>query len=422
MEELKGKKLLILGGNALTMDIVEKAKDLGVYTIVTDWNSIERSPAKRIADEYWNISLLDYDALIKNIKVSGVNGIITGFTDSYLSPYQHLCELNGFPCYATKKQFEWTLDKAKFKAKCKQYGVPVVTEYSLKDFNPKQITKTNRIIIKPVDNSGSRGICICDNPEDFQKMLTYSLEFSKKKQVVIERYMDCDDISFEYTIQDGEVTLSAICDRYIYRTKYAGSVTSKLIYPSKYLHEYLATTDEKVCRMFHEEGLQNGVLFMQAFAENGKFYFYEMGYRLSGGRHYIFTEKENKRNAAKELVRFALTGSMSSERLADKINPSFKDVCCQLSLLGKSERIARITGVDSIEAMPEDLEASYYYSEGDKIGKQGTTAQIFARIHITAESQGIIDKTVSRIKETLIVEDEKGNNIIIDNGSERREF
>ena len=54
MEELKGKKLLILGGNALTMDIVEKAKDLGVYTIVTDWNSIERSPAKRIADEYWN--------------------------------------------------------------------------------------------------------------------------------------------------------------------------------------------------------------------------------------------------------------------------------------------------------------------------------------------------------------------------------
>lgn len=82
--------------------------------------------------------------------------------------------------------------------------------------------------------------------------------------------------------------------------------------------------------MFREEGLQNGVLFMQAFVENGHFYFYEMGYRLSGGRHYIFTEKENGRSAAKELVRFAVTGSMSENRLSSQINPKFKDVCCHL--------------------------------------------------------------------------------------------
>ena len=415
MEELKDKKLLILGGNILSCDIVRAAKEEGAYTIVTDWNDPHVSPAKLISDEYWNISLMDYDELNKKIVQTGVKGIITGFTDSYLLPYQHLCELNGFPCYATKEQFEWTLDKAAFKAKCKQYGVSVVPEYSLKDFDPQTITKTNRVIIKPVDNSGSRGICLCDNPEDFQKMLTRSLEFSEKKQVVIERYMDCDDVSFEYTVQNGEVTLSAICDRYIYKTKETGSVTSKLIYPSKYLQEYLKGTDEKVRRMFHEEGLQNGVLFMQAFVENGHFYFYEMGYRLSGGRHYIFTEKENKRNAAKELVRFALTGSMSPERLADKINPAFNDICCQLSLLGKSERIARIRGVDLIEAMPEVLDASCYYSIGDEIGKQGTTAQIFARIHIAAESQENLYKIVSKIKETLIVENEIGNNIIIDN-------
>ena len=45
------KKLLILGGNTLSCDIVNAAKRLGVYTIVTDWYDTDRSPAKLIADE-----------------------------------------------------------------------------------------------------------------------------------------------------------------------------------------------------------------------------------------------------------------------------------------------------------------------------------------------------------------------------------
>ena len=51
MESLKGKKLLILGGSAYMTECVLKAKELGVYTIVTDWHELNRSPAKRIADE-----------------------------------------------------------------------------------------------------------------------------------------------------------------------------------------------------------------------------------------------------------------------------------------------------------------------------------------------------------------------------------
>lgn len=413
MEQLGGKKLLILGGNALSCDIVEAAKELGLYTIVTDWNDITQSPAKQCSDEYWNISLMDYDTLTEKIKSSGVSGVITGFTDSYLLPYQHLCELNGFPCYATKEQFEWTLDKAAFKSKCNKYGVPVVPEYKLEEFDPQQIGVTNRVIIKPVDNSGSRGICLCERPENFNEMLNKSLEFSAKKQVVIERYMDCDDVSFEYTILDGEVMLSAICDRYIYKTQEAGSVTSMLIYPSKHISSFMSDIDIRVRRMFKEEGLKNGVLFMQAFVENGQFYFYEMGYRLSGGRHYIFTEKENRRSAAKELVRFAISGSMSDKYMAGDLNPNFKDICCQLSLLGKSERIARISGKDIIGTMPEVIDASYYYREGDEIGSQGTTASIFARLHIVVNNFEELEVIKKKIYTTMKVENELGENLII---------
>ena len=316
MMKNKNKKLLVLGGNVLTCDIVKKAHELGVYVIVTDWNTPENSPAKKLADEYWNISLMDYEKLVLKIKQDNINGIITGFTDSYLTPYQHLCELTGLPCYATKEQFEWTTDKSSFKEKCRLYDVPVVPEYSLDSFDKSIINKNQKIIIKPVDNSGSRGICICDNQEDFDAKLNYSLDYSKKKQVVIERYMDCDDVSFEYKIQEGEVSLASICDRYIYKTPYGGSVTSKLIYPSKYIDVYLDDVDKKVKRMFQCEGLKNGVLFMQAFVDNGNFYFYEMGYRLSGGRHFIFTKNQNGDSSVEELIYFALEGKMSDRRIS----------------------------------------------------------------------------------------------------------
>ena len=413
MNNLKGKKLLILGGNSLSSDIVLKAKELGVYTIVTDWNTPELSPAKKICDEVWNVSLTDFNTLSKLIKEKSVDGVITGFTDSYLLPYQILCERNGLPCYATKEQFEITLDKDIFKKLCVSNNVPVVPEYDINKFDKNLLSDRNKIIIKPVDNSGSRGICICDDPDEFEEKLKYSLSFSENKHVLLEKYMDCDDVSFEYKIQDGEIFLSSICDRYIYKTSEFGSVTSKLVYPSKYTTLYLNDTDHNVKNMFKQLGLKNGVLFMQAFVENGIFYFYEMGYRLSGGRHFIFTENQNNSSSVKELIHFALTGMMDTDRIIEKSNPIFKKTCCQLSVLCKSEKINKISGKEWIKSVTEIIDALYTYKEGEVVGAQGTSAQIVARFHIIADNMEHLECIIDGIKEHFIIVNSEEENIII---------
>ncbi|NLL56079.1 MAG: hypothetical protein GX242_02575, partial [Clostridiales bacterium] len=91
MESLKGKKLLILGGPALACDIVEKAKELGVYTIVTDWYEPNKSPAKLIADQYAMVSTADIDSLASFIKENKVDGVITSFIDSTLPYIEAVC-------------------------------------------------------------------------------------------------------------------------------------------------------------------------------------------------------------------------------------------------------------------------------------------------------------------------------------------
>ena len=60
-----GKKLLLLGTNPGTTDMVNYARSQGAYVIVTDNLPPDKSAAKLIADEAWPISTADVDTLEK---------------------------------------------------------------------------------------------------------------------------------------------------------------------------------------------------------------------------------------------------------------------------------------------------------------------------------------------------------------------
>lgn len=97
-QSVAGKKLLIMGGRpAATPDIVRAAKRMGVYTIVTDNVPPERSPAKLMADEYWDISTAEVERLAERVRDEGVDGIFTGVHEFNLKRTKELCALCGKP-------------------------------------------------------------------------------------------------------------------------------------------------------------------------------------------------------------------------------------------------------------------------------------------------------------------------------------
>ena len=412
--DIKGKKLLVLGANAISCEIVNAAKALGVYTIATDYNDISKAPAKLIADEYWNDSIMDYDVLLPKIKEHRVDGILTGFIDTVLLPYQHLCELSGLPCYATKEVFELTMDKARFKQLCREHGVPVIPEYDLATFDPNIITDDNKVIIKPVDNSGSRGVILCEKPEDFQKCLDYALSFSQKKQVVIEKYMEMDSISAFYTIQDGNFSLSTFNDRYVHKAKGAASVTCAGIYPSKYLVSYLNKINDKMIRMYQAAGLRNGVLTVQFFTNGDEYYVMEMGHRLSGGQHYTYSMEENGISSLDQLIHFAVTGKMADFSIAQKDNANFKHTYCHLFILGKQAKIARFEGVEYVKNLPETIHCNLLKLEGDTIGADGTSAQKVVSLHLKIQNRADLPRILQDIQEHLHFYDEDGNDLTME--------
>ena len=55
------KKVLVLGSDFCTLQVVKTAKEMGLYTVVADL--METSPSKQHADEAWYISTSDTDVL-----------------------------------------------------------------------------------------------------------------------------------------------------------------------------------------------------------------------------------------------------------------------------------------------------------------------------------------------------------------------
>lgn len=414
MQSLKGKKLLILGGPALACDIVEKAREMGVYTIVTDWYEPDKSPAKLIADEYAMISTADVPKLEMFIKNNNINGVLTSFIDSTLPYAQILCEKLGLPFYATKQQLENTLNKAKFKALCKKYDIPVVKEYNKSRLNEKDFP----IVVKPTDSSGSKGITICLNKSNLDNAYNNALLFSKSKNIIIEKCMDNlkPNINLDYVFVNGKAYLSAVGDLYSFSTNEESTpITSAVFYPSTRTLDYVNSLDEKVRGMFEQGGFLNGCLYIQSFYDDAGYHFFETGYRLGGGQSYRMIEKMNGVNHLEMLINFALTGTMCDEETENRINPFFEKNACGLSVILKEGTISCIEGLEALIKNKTIVNFRQNLPIGYTVKNEflGTVQQLFAKIHIVDKDKESLENTIELIFETLKVLDEKGDNMVL---------
>ena len=102
INQLRGKKLLILGAGATEVTLVKRAQQLGIHTIVTDYHTdYSLSPAKKVADEAWNISWADLDMLERLCREHHVDGVTAGFSEFRVDNMIKLCQRLDFPCYIT---------------------------------------------------------------------------------------------------------------------------------------------------------------------------------------------------------------------------------------------------------------------------------------------------------------------------------
>lgn len=402
-------KVLIMGANPETVSLILKAKEMGLYTIVTDNNPM--AYAKRFADQAENVNAVDVEGLVNLARHEKVDGVLVGVAESLLSAYCEVCKRLDFPCYSSADKFAIMVRKDYFKQKCREYNVPTIREYTKECMGNIHFP----VIVKPVDGCSSKGIRVCYSEEDLQADIDYALSFSKSKQYLIEEYMTGDEVISYYIMQDGKPIFVGMCDRYTYKPKAnLVQLPTCYIFPSRHIDSYIEHTDAAVKEMIKGLGLDNGSIFFQCFVDGeGIVRIYEPGYRLNGAQEHVIISKVSGIDAKELYINLALTGKESETDLEPFANPKPDQISCKLSPLVRTGIIGHIGGLNEIQKLPGVVSINPSYVDGDEVMGEGTLKQIICRFFIVCENKNDLAKTIDKVQELLTVTDEKGNNMVI---------
>ncbi len=404
------KKLLILGGTRISLQILYAAKEMDLLVYVADYN--EDSPCKQYADKSFLISATDVDAIVDLIRKESIDGVLMGYADVLMPYYCEICHKSGLPCYLNDKAIRVTSNKDQFKEYCKLFNIPTVCEYSFDDVISGRAIFP--LIIKPVDNSGARGIYICNSFDEFRDNYNKSLGFSRTKKVLIERLMTSSEATIFYYLHNGEVYLLGVADRWMYeQNKDILRLPVGYTFPSKNIARFIKCQNDDIIKMFKSLDMQEGMVFIQTFVENGEYIVYEMGYRLTGSIEHHLMEACYNFNHLKKIISFAVGDEVSLESLKT-LDPERCNMA-NVTLLLKEGIIGRIDGMNYVTSLPCVVGTHISHLENESITSKniGRLSQVGVRVLIKADNRDLLLSYMDEIKQSISVFDSDNRDMVI---------
>lgn len=408
--KLNGKKLLILGATAGEISLVERAQTHGVYVIVTDNHTdYTLAPAKKVADEAWDVSWSDIDTLEKLSHEKEIDGVLAGYSEFRVENMIKLCKRLNLPCYIDEEQLELTRNKIKFKECCRKYGIPVVKEY-------KSIYEVDEypVIVKPTDRAGSIGISIAHDFEELKKAYQYAYDLSVEKRVIIEEYIqDADKVDFYYLAEAGILTLLTSCDTVNAKNNDGARVVQTAwLYPEKYQSSYDAKVRNNIEAMIRGMKIEYGCIFFSGFIDKDQnFVFFECGYRLEGAHQYYYTQKRGPVNFLDTFIFHALCGNTQDVPHVC-INKNVR--CVTVNIFAKEGTIAKIQGIEEIKKMPDCTLMLLYGRVGEHCKSNKAILDKICVFAFSSESVEQLKFDVDAAYDSLRIIDDQGNDMIYD--------
>ena len=411
-----GKKLLVLGSNVGSKDIVNYAKANGAYTIVADYLPKEKSEAKNYCDEDVLISTGDTEKLIEYISENHIDGVLAGIHEFNLIQALKLCEKFS---YCNKKQWDLMQMKQNFHRLCEKYKVPSPKSYyvggKLSDLDWNGIEFP--AVIKPVDSSASQGVHLCYNLQDMKNCEDDAIESSDSKTIMIEEMVKGEEFTAHYTIKNGNIALSCIDNRYPVAL-HDGNVTTipiARIYPSKFIDEYIQQVDGSMKSLIESLGLNNAVLFIQGMydTELNKFYIFESSMRCAGEAPYRIIEKINGINFMHMLVDNAL--SVQTDYNQSKEDPYFKGkIAGTVSFATVGGTVGSIIGLEeAVSKLDSIVDYECRYPVGRETPNGDTLRQLMIRFVMICDNKDQMKKDIKYLNDNITVLNDKGENMVV---------
>ncbi len=344
------KKLLMMGSNIYSDDMLRYARSLGVHTIVTDNLPKERSPSKWVSDEFWDISTADVDALEKKCREEGVNAVICGISEFNQDRCIDLAERLGLPFFCSRESWRFNRSKRDFKNMCRSVGMTVPEDYYLSvEPTDEELAKVKfPVVVKPVDQAGNKGLSYPDNVEELKEACRLARSFSDTPDVIVEQRLKGQEYVAYYVLADGQSSLLSIYTAYM-EPGYPGCCYALNTTLDDKVHIFLRDNDASYREAIRRMGCKEGICWIQMFfnEEDQRFYAIEMGYRLPGDMMAIALQMQTGFDSIKWMVDCVLNGKNDPKDLPPSQTGEYRScACAYLMWTGRAGTVASVEGLE----------------------------------------------------------------------------
>ncbi|MBO7611785.1 MAG: ATP-grasp domain-containing protein [Elusimicrobia bacterium] len=408
---MKTKKLLFLGVDTSTGEAIEYAKSKNVYTIVTDFYSPEIKKEKKAADEYWMIDVADFEALKKKCIEEGVTNIYAGNHEFCLEQCKRLCKELGFPFYASDDGWKAARDKVFYKEKCQKVGLLTPKQYYLdENFSDKDLEKIKYpVIVKPSDSSARKGLSIVANQDELLVAYKKALEYSENKKIIVEDYVDGDDIYIGCYVHNKKLILLH------FTVDHLGMINGQKRFGfcsnfSKFTNLVNEELFSKYEKLIADLKCENGACMFQCISRDNVIYNMEFSYRLDGIKIWRRVERLIGINELKMMVDLALGERVSDNAFIAKEPQEISLGYVIWSLPGK---ISKIVGKDELYSRDDAIVISDRFKEGDTVLNVLDMRAMAILVEVFGKTYKDIKEKIIDINKNLHYYDENMNDMLI---------
>jgi biotin carboxylase len=214
----KQKVIMILGGGIMQLPAIRIARARGWRVIVAGMQMYPE--AAELAD---HVEYVDLRSVSRIVRVAqkyrqkyGLDGVFTAGTDFSITVARTAEEM-GLPGIPFETAFAAT-NKTRMRAVFAEHGLPspwFCEITSLKDCRKAAADISFPVVVKPVDNMGARGVRRVDIKEELATAVEEAMEHSAAAAVIVEEYLQGDELSLDAVVYNGKITICGVADRKI---------------------------------------------------------------------------------------------------------------------------------------------------------------------------------------------------------------
>ncbi|GAB5418345.1 MAG: ATP-grasp domain-containing protein [Crocinitomicaceae bacterium] len=268
------KTLLIFGGGFLQLSLIERCQVQGYKSVVID--PFDGAPGKNLADHFEVIGGQDFEGTCAMVEKYQIDGILTSATDKPLVMMARIATHFQLPFFSVQTAKICT-DKQQMKATFLANKIPCAHGYLIE--KPKDIEKYP-VIIKPLDNSGSRGVYFCENEIAAQTLIPSAFQHTKNNQLLAETFIEGSEYSVE-SIHFGRTSKVVQITEKI-TTEFPTNVEIGHIAPAKITEEMVEKVEQLIERIHLAFDFDHCAAHTEIKIQNGAITVIETSPRLGG--------------------------------------------------------------------------------------------------------------------------------------------